>query len=103
MLHFTDTILTVASGDFCFQFYTKDITDYVLPNGEQIITNSTLIVVRLKAGCNLLNLHPVEFYKNLFPQETLPFLIASRRNEEIEYSQPEHFKILEKEFIDSLE
>ena len=102
ILHHTDTILTVASGDFGFQFYKKDVIDYELPNEEQKITNSTLIVLKLKVGCNLLNLHPVGFYKDLFPQRSLPFLIASRQDEEIEYSQSEHFKTLENEFINSL-
>jgi hypothetical protein len=102
ILHYTDAILTVASGDFCFQFYKKDVIGYELPIEEQRITSSTVILLKLKLGCNLLNLHPAWFYKNLFPQECLPFLIASRQNEEIAFSQSEDFKTLENEFISSL-
>ena len=102
ILHHSDAILTVASGDFCFQFYKKDVIGYELPNEEPAITSSTIILLKLKLGSTLLNLHPAWFYKDLFPQECLPFLIASRRNEELTLNQPENFKTSENEFISLL-
>jgi hypothetical protein len=102
ILHCTDTILTIVCGDFGFQFYKKEVIDYELPNEEREITNSTLIVLKLRRGCRLLNLHPIGFYKDLFPHRSLPFLIACRQTEQMQYSQSEHFNTLENEFINSL-